>query len=301
MSKLDNPVRPAWGQLQSTQSVRLQLGLRADDTIVEALFAQRNAKGRHHGRQCYTPSRMSTSPSQMSTHRADHDSFQLSFNEAKTNWFRPGQTALSAQQDISTFVEAQEKWVKTHVGPNTVHAEAAKWVVGSYAALFASWSVVSMRMIPIGGVGSRQFAVKAEDDIPPHTMLHELTGLLSSDPADGRSHSNLSVMWDLDGVQRVVFGPIRLINHSCDPNAWFQFVKQGNGHAVTVCTNDKSIQKGEEITIDYGRGYWTEDNPCLCSICVPRDPNTVQRRTVTMGMSHAIPEIEVCATTPTTP
>jgi hypothetical protein len=76
-----------------------------------------------------------------------------------------------------------------------------------------------MRMVSIAGVGPRQFAIIAEEDLPPQTVIHELTGLLSSDPADGASHSNLSVMQDLDGVKRVLFGPIRLVNHCCIPNA----------------------------------------------------------------------------------
>lgn len=70
----------------------------------------------------------------------------------------------------------------------------------------------------IAGVGPRQFAIIAEEELPQQTIIHELTGLLSSDPADGTSHSNLSVMQDLDGVPRVLFGPIRLVNHCCAPN-----------------------------------------------------------------------------------
>lgn len=105
--------------------MRLQAGPRTDDMVVEALFAQRNAKGRHYGPQRYQPSRLSSSSSQMSKQKAD--SFQRSFNDAKRRWFRPGQTAPSAQQDISTFVEAQEAWVKTEIGVGRAYAEATKW------------------------------------------------------------------------------------------------------------------------------------------------------------------------------
>ncbi|KAJ7511049.1 hypothetical protein B0H11DRAFT_2386560 [Mycena galericulata] len=277
LAPLDDPVRQAWGILQANQSLRLQVGLRVDDTVVEALFAQRNTKGRHYGRQRYQPSRLSSSSSQLNKQKADI--FQSSFNDAKLTWFRPGQTALSSKQDISTFVEAQEEWVKSEIGVGHAYAEATKWFVGAYAALFARWSVVSIRVIPIAGIGPRQFAIIAEEDLPGQTIIHELTGLLSSDPADGACHSDLSVMQDLDGVQRVLFGPIRLINHCCAPNARTFLVRlcatrQWSNSGYTP--NNKVIQKGEEIVVSYGRGFWTEGKPCLCSVCL--GPRPVPRR-----------------------
>ncbi|KAJ7431086.1 hypothetical protein B0H11DRAFT_2132123 [Mycena galericulata] len=274
LAPLNDPVREAWGNLQATQSVRLQVGLRTDDTVVEALFAQRNVKGRHYGPQQYQPSRLSGSSSQLSKQKAD--SFQGSFNDAKRGWFRPGQTALSAE-----------------IGFGRAYAEATKWFVGAYAALFARWSVVSVRAVPIAGVGPRQFAIIAEEELPQQTIIHELTGLLSSDPADGASHSNLSVMQDLDGVQRVLFGPIRFVNHCCAPNARFDFAQHGNGHIVTVRTNNKIIRRREEITVSYGTGFWTQDNPCLCSVClgpqpVPRrDEDIQQQRKTKEGRRNA--------------
>lgn len=65
-----------------------------------------------------------------------------------------------------------------------------------------------MHMVSIAGVRPHQFAIIAKGDLPPQTVIHELTGLLSSDPADGASHSDLSIMQDLDGAKRVLFGPI---------------------------------------------------------------------------------------------
>jgi hypothetical protein len=55
------------------------------------------------------------------------DSFQSAFNVAKRSWFRAGQTALSVQQDISTFVEAQEEWVNSEIGVGRAYVEATKW------------------------------------------------------------------------------------------------------------------------------------------------------------------------------
>ncbi|KAJ7931915.1 hypothetical protein B0H13DRAFT_1857565 [Mycena leptocephala] len=220
-------------------SVRLQAGLCTDDMVVEALFAQRNAKGRH--------------------------SFQRSFNDAKRRWFRPGQTALSAQQDILTFVEAQEAWVKTEIGVGRAYAKETKWYdlaqfVGAYAALFVSWSAVSIRAVSIAGVRPRQFAIIAEEELPQQTTIHELTGLLSSDPSDGASHSNLSLMQDLDGVPRVLFGPSRLVNHCCALNAREVAAKLNGMGVVEIdfCGPNelKPSEGGPEINI--GVGCWTE-------------------------------------------
>lgn len=115
----------AWGKLQATQSVWLQVGLCSDDVVVRALFAQRNAKGRHYGSQWYPPSQLGSSTSQMSKQNAN--SFQSAFKVAKHSWFRAGQTALSMQQDVSTFVEAQEAWVNSEIGVGRAYVEATKW------------------------------------------------------------------------------------------------------------------------------------------------------------------------------
>lgn len=125
LAPVNEPIRVAWGKLQATQSVRLQVGLCTDDAVVRALFAQRNAKGRHYGSQRYQPSQLGSSASRMSEQNAD--SFQSAFNVAKRSWFRAGQTALSVQQDISTFVEAQEAWVNSEIGVGRAYVEATKW------------------------------------------------------------------------------------------------------------------------------------------------------------------------------
>ncbi|MFT4312531.1 MAG: SET domain-containing protein [Candidatus Woesearchaeota archaeon] len=68
----------------------------------------------------------------------------------------------------------------------------------------------------------------------------------------------LNKRYDIDG--NVSWNPARYINHSCSPNA--QAVID-NGHIWIVAT--KRIQKGEEITYDYGYDVdnYTE-HPCRC-------------------------------------
>lgn len=98
LAPLDDPVRESWGNLQAAQSVRLQVGLRTDDMVVEALFAQRNAKGRHYGPQRYQPSRLSNSSSQMSKQKAD--SFRSHLTMLNAGGFDPAKRP-SARSKIS--------------------------------------------------------------------------------------------------------------------------------------------------------------------------------------------------------
>lgn len=64
---------------------------------------------------------------------------------------------------------------------------------------------------------------------------------------------------DLDGS--VPYNTARFINHSCDPNSKYKIEK---GHIWIIST--KNIQKGEEITYDYGYDLEDyEDHMCRCN------------------------------------
>ncbi len=68
----------------------------------------------------------------------------------------------------------------------------------------------------------------------------------------------LNKKYDIDG--NVPNNPAKYINHSCDPNAEPDIIK---GKIWIIALQD--IQKGEEITYDYGYDLdsW-EDHPCYC-------------------------------------
>jgi len=68
----------------------------------------------------------------------------------------------------------------------------------------------------------------------------------------------LDKKWDIDG--NVAWNDARLINHSCEPNceAW---IEEDQIFIYSI----KSIQKGEELTFDYGFDIECyEDHPCRC-------------------------------------
>ena len=65
----------------------------------------------------------------------------------------------------------------------------------------------------------------------------------------------------------------RFINHSCNPNSQYErFTWLGLQRIVLV---SRGIEAGQEITVDYGEGYWQNlDKICRCgeSCCRYRNP-----------------------------
>lgn len=68
----------------------------------------------------------------------------------------------------------------------------------------------------------------------------------------------LNKRWDLDGSPE--WNIARLANHSCDPNAESQIE---NAKRIWIVAR-RTIQKGEEITYDYGFDFVNPPVPCRC-------------------------------------
>ncbi|ETN36744.1 uncharacterized protein HMPREF1541_09022 [Cyphellophora europaea CBS 101466] len=61
----------------------------------------------------------------------------------------------------------------------------------------------------------------------------------------------------------------RLLNHSCNPSTTFQVVR-ASGQFVFAVVALRDIYHGEELTVSYGKGYFTTSGmPCLCEKCRP--------------------------------
>lgn len=56
----------------------------------------------------------------------------------------------------------------------------------------------------------------------------------------------------------------RFLNHSCDCNAQFWSQRVGMRRRVVMVSTTRPIAAGEEITIDYGEGYWKAGEVCYC-------------------------------------
>jgi SET domain-containing protein len=73
--------------------------------------------------------------------------------------------------------------------------------------------------------------------------------------------------WTIDGSPR--WNRARYINHSCDPNA--EAVGRNGGIVIVAA---RRIERGEEITYDYGQEYLDLffKNACRCAACRAKRP-----------------------------
>ncbi|KAJ7875941.1 hypothetical protein B0H14DRAFT_2568535 [Mycena olivaceomarginata] len=77
--------------------------------------------------------------------------------------------------------------------------------------------------------------------------IYELMGLLS---VDGNAvHTRLSEIRAADKTVRILCGPLRMLNHDCNPNAEYESMT-GCELGLIVRTL-RSIEPGEEITLRY--------------------------------------------------
>ena len=129
-----------------------------------------------------------------------------------------------------------------------------------------------IEMIEFSGRGR---GVRSLQFIPAGSVLAEYVGDIV--PLDHRGDSvyPLSI-----GMSRIELGIIsachkgnwtRYINHSCNSNTHFiGFFTAGRYR--TVVRSCAPIGPFDEITVDYGDGYWTNSHPCLCGTASCRFP-----------------------------
>ena len=80
------------------------------------------------------------------------------------------------------------------------------------------------------------------------------------------SFTNLSVLAPRQGskLSRFMVGPIRLVNHSCQPNCEYKAVELNRRRAVELVTLQK-IKPGSELLTFYGQEFFGSGNKdCLC-------------------------------------
>jgi len=130
-------------------------------------------------------------------------------------------------------------------------------------------------MVGLGVLGREnenpQLKITAKTTIPAGTVIPELVGRMANDEhVEGATQelsiiSSMSAQFWVKAVPRVLVGPARFINHSCDPNAEFLAVKKTDAFIVYAL---RVIKKGEEITVHYGAD-WFKDAAikCWCLKC----------------------------------
>lgn len=110
----------------------------------------------------------------------------------------------------------------------------------------------------------------AVEPIAPRKRIIEYVGqLITNEEVESRGGKyffGVNTKWSIDGSARSNLA--RYINHSCSPNSE-AFV---SGHRVWIWSK-KSIQAGEEITINYGKEYFDDHiKPvgCSCAKCLKK-------------------------------
>ncbi|KAF8163870.1 hypothetical protein K438DRAFT_1775781 [Mycena galopus ATCC 62051] len=175
-----------------------------EDTVAQALFAQRCPRSPH---QTHTIARLGQEPLAMTTD--DANIFFSDFEQVKALFFQEGQNFSGLRDLISAFMEDKRNW--------------------SCVVLLAPWSPVKIQSHPLQQGGYRQMCIHAGRAIQKGEVLYELAGQLASDLESEISHTHLSQMKAWDKTTRILFGPIRWLNHHCNANT------EASGNSGSFC------------------------------------------------------------------
>lgn len=119
------------------------------------------------------------------------------------------------------------------------------------------------------------WGVRAASSIPSHSFLGEYTGELIDDDEVARRQDSTFLFETRVGKQPLTIDAkftgnyTRFVNHSCEPNCKVANISwdYSEDQLVHMCLFAlDEIEKGTELTIDYGDGWWTNKKfPCACS------------------------------------
>ncbi|KAF7342725.1 Histone-lysine N-methyltransferase SET9 [Mycena sanguinolenta] len=265
----DPSLRLAWayhlaGQPNPTK-ITGQNAIISEDLISRILFAQRKRKSLK--KTMVIPQ---LSQEEIGISSEDADTFQTDFKVLEEHLFTPHQDFQGLQTMLSTFLQAHSEWCGRILGQNTALWSAFEWSLSAYCILLAPWSVVRIRKRTFNTSSPQEMAIFATQNIPKDEFIYELAGQLSADAASRSDHTDLSTMRAWDKRKRILFGPIRWVNHHCAANTEYFLLDDSNQWAITLKAA-RPILEGEEITVDYGKGFFGLGE-CRCSQCVPPLP-----------------------------
>ncbi|KAK7020006.1 hypothetical protein R3P38DRAFT_2454383, partial [Favolaschia claudopus] len=149
--------------------------------------------------------------------------------------------------------------------------------IEAHAMFLAPWAPIQLKLFRYGADAPNQFAVFATRAIPAGRIIYELVGQLSLDNVDGEAKkktTQLSEMEARDGTSRVLYGPIRMVNHSCDASTYEEL--KPNCRSTIVVRTLRAIQPGEEVTVGYGSDFFDAEGICMCSVCQPDMQNSLK-------------------------
>ncbi|KAJ5902783.1 hypothetical protein N7495_003311 [Penicillium taxi] len=118
--------------------------------------------------------------------------------------------------------------------------------------------------------GMKGIGVRALCNIKKGDIIGEFTGEIL--PSHAPDYSNYALMGALgrEELRHIYYvDPVflgnwtRYINHSCEASTYFSPVVAGD-RVVMVAIAERDIGFHEELTIDYGPGYWSGSRVCYC-------------------------------------
>ncbi|KAJ7862097.1 hypothetical protein B0H14DRAFT_3134327 [Mycena olivaceomarginata] len=134
----------------------------------------------------------------------------------------------------------------------------------------------------MGSPGIRGFGIVVSVPLLAGEYIYELTGLLSVD--GNAEHTRLSEIRAADNTVRILFGPLRMLNHDCNPNAEYESIT-GCELGLIVRTL-RSVESGEEITLRYSSDYFDDAGQCPCRTCRPPEPQRLGPSSHQQGRSE---------------
>ncbi|KAJ7880229.1 hypothetical protein B0H13DRAFT_2542280 [Mycena leptocephala] len=254
--------RARWAKRLAKGFFPAHLAIVADDLIVPALFAQVSKKTASN---VHTVAHLSETPVIQDIRHVQQ--LRSLFKQHQEQLLAVDQTYDGLKTKTTALFD--EMWLTMNLPAESYHA--LLWALRAYTVLLAPWSPVQLRVLRMGPLHTKGFAIFASRDLKANEFIYELSGLMSIDfVAD---HTNLSVVtYPGESTKHILFGPIRLINHDCRPNV--EFVHVTDTYAMTIQTN-RAISQGEQLFIDYGREYWEDTQSpvkCPCASCNPNPP-----------------------------
>ncbi|GAV05619.1 hypothetical protein RvY_15719 [Ramazzottius varieornatus] len=158
---------------------------------------------------------------------------------------------------------------------------------------------------------NRGWGLFAASFIPEGSYLGDYCGeIIRDEEANERKHRDVYLfeLSNSDGKAEEVFcvdacqygNMTRFMNHSCEPNAipfWLFADSQDQRYPRIAIFSSKSIEKGEEICFDYGKGFWkmkASEFNCQCGsyVCYYRDSaarHTTNATSATTKVTKTLP------------
>ncbi|RPA80885.1 hypothetical protein BJ508DRAFT_307083 [Ascobolus immersus RN42] len=115
---------------------------------------------------------------------------------------------------------------------------------------------------PEAKIVARKHFAKGEEIRGLHGVLCRMT---EEDEEEYSGNNDFSILHSTRmGGTCMLLGPVRFVNHDCNPNAKFITTNKDLINITTI----RDIEIGEEITVQYADHYFGDDNEeCLCQTC----------------------------------